>query len=405
MSDDFHNNPPNEPPPNDEQSASDIFAEIMRQAASRQTPDEPVDESIEESQESIPQEMPSFVDEADIAEEVETPVIPDMEFIPEAAEPLVPESLTSDTLQNAEKLEKAMEKQRIQRVTRRRERRRKNTVGTIGGFLRTVFVVIISAGLGATILTWFTDPQFLNPTVVRGLQNNNPALIAEFTSVPEIEPTLVVTPNWLQRIGIVSGHRGPENDPGAVCDDGLTEAEINFDVAQRVVSNLRARNYTVDLLDEFDPRLDNYQAAALVSIHANTCQDFGEVVSGYLVAKAAARPDSGIDTILAECIAQNYEQLVPLERRFTLTLDMTDYHTFREIHPLTPASIMELGFMLADRELLTQQPDLLAQAITNGVICFLEPSEDYPVITPVDNDLPDNFVPIETLTPDPTAQG
>ncbi len=406
MSDDFHNNPPNEPPPNDEQSASDIFAEIMRQAASRQAPDEPIDDLIDESQDSIPQEMPSFVDEGDdVSEDVETPTIPDMQFIPESTEPPVPQSLKSDTLQNTEKLAKAMEKQRIQRVKRRRERRRQNTVGTIGGFLRTVFVVMISAGLGATILTWFTDPQFLNPTVVRGLQNTNPALIAEFTSVPEVEPTLAVTPNWLQRIGIVAGHRGPENDPGAVCDDGLTEAEINFDVAQRIVSNLRARNYTVDLLDEFDPRLDNYQAAALISIHANTCQDFGEVVSGYLVAKAAARPDSGIDTILAECIAQNYEQLVPLERRFTLTLDMTDYHTFREIHPLTPASIMELGFMLADRELLTQQPDLLAQAITNGVICFLEPSEDYPVITPVDNDLPDNFVPIETLTPDPTAQG
>lgn len=287
------------------------------------------------------------------------------------------------------------------RVKRRQERRRRKTVGTIGGFLRTMFAVLISAALVATILTWFTDPQFLNPTVVRGLQGNRPALIADVTTAPTIQPTQVSTPNWLQRIGIVAGHRGPENDPGATCEDGLTETEITFDIAEQLVKNLRALNYTVDLLDEFDPRLNDYQAAALISIHANTCQDFGEeVVSGYLIAKAASRPDGGIDAILAECLAQKYEERVPLERRFSLTVDMTDYHTFREIHPLTPAAIIELGFMLADRELLTEQPELLSQALTNGVICFLQPSDDYPILTSIDT-IPDNFEPIATVTATP----
>lgn len=438
MPDDFFPNTPNDNDDDDTLSASDIFAEIMRQAAEKQSstqqetnpavePEQDGDETEEESAlPPVPTYDPYELVEPSAPVEPPTPakpIIPPKDWelkekpqpqdaLPdEPTLPLVPESLRSDTLRNEKKLAEAMEYQRIQRIKRRRERRRKNTVGAIGGFIRTMFVVFLSAGLVATILTWFTDPQFLNPTVVKGLQDNSPAaaLIAEFTSVPTIQPTLVVTPNWLQRIGVVSGHRGPENDPGAVCeDDGLTEAEINFDVAQRVVRNLRERNYSVDLLDEFDPRLDNYQAAALVSIHANTCQDFGEVVSGYLVAKAASRPDGGIDAILAECVAQEYAKLVPLERRFTLTLDMTDYHTFREIHPLTPAAIMELGFMLADRDLLTEQPDLLAQAITNGVICFLEPSEDYPVLTPIDegsNTLPDNFVPVETLTPQAETQG
>jgi len=425
MSDDFKQNPPDNNDDDKTLSASAIFAEIMRQAAAKQTPepepepDPPVEETPIET--VAPEFEPYELDEPDDdapEESSPSPITPPQGWESEQADeaevlpdeptlPLVPESLRSDTLRDKEKLAEAMEHQRIQRIKRRRERRRRNTVGAIGGFLRTTFVVLLSAGLVATILTWFTDPQFLNPTVVKGLQDNSPALIAEFTAVPTIEPTLAVTPNWLQRIGIVSGHRGPENDPGAVCDDGLTEAEINFDVAQRIVRNLREMNYTVDLLDEFDPRLDNYQAAALVSIHANTCQDFGEVVSGYLVAKAAARPDGGIDSILAECIAQNYERLVPLERRFTLTLDMTDYHTFREIHPLTPAAIMELGFMLADRELLTEQPDLLAKAITDGIVCFLQPTDDYPELTPVDADstLPDNFVPVESPTPEPDAQG
>jgi N-acetylmuramoyl-L-alanine amidase len=382
MSDDFLNNKPPEDNSQDESSASAIFAEMMRQAAARRTPDDSQQEStptveIEETE----SQLPPTQDESTLADDL--------------AE-LTSESLKSDTLQNEEKLAEAMERQKVMRVKRRRERRRRNTVGTIGGFLRTMFVVLLSAGLVATILTWFTDPQFLNPDVVKGLQGNRPALIADVTTAPTFQPTQISTPNWLQRVGVVAGHRGPENDPGAVCEDGLTEAEINFNVAQQIVSNLRALNYTVDLLDEFDPRLNDYQAAALISIHANTCQDFGEVVSGYLVAKAASRPDGGIDTILAECLAQKYENRVPLERRFSLTLDMTDYHTFREIHPLTPAAIVELGFMLADRELLTEQPELLAQALTEGVICFLQPSDDYPTLETPDA-IPEDFAPIETV--------
>jgi len=387
MPDDFLNKKPDDENAKDTSlSASAIFAEMMRQAAARQSPEEPPKEQSQ-------LEHPTVENEESATDDAESSLADDLLE-------LTSKNLKSDTLQDEEKLAEAMERQRVMRVKRRQERRRRNTVGTIGGFLRTVFVVLISAGLVATILTWFTDPQFLNPAVVKGLQGNRPALLADVTSVPTIQPTQVSTPNWLQRIGVVAGHRGPENDPGAVCDDGLTEAEITFDVAQQVVSNLRALNYTVDLLDEFDPRLNDYQAAALISIHANTCQDFGEVVSGYLVAKAASRPDGGIDAILAECLAQKYEERVPLERRFSLTLDMTDYHTFREIHPLTPAAIVELGFMLADREYLTDQSDLLAEGLTNGVICFLQPSDDYPtLITP--DAIPDNFEPIVTVTAAP----
>lgn len=272
----------------------------------------------------------------------------------------------------------ARARHRVRRIKRRQGHQRRATVAATSGFLRTLFVVLVSTGLVATVLTWFTDPQFLNPAVVRGLQANEAVLIASGTTMAKAAPTVVATPNWLHRIGIVSGHRGPNNDPGAVCEDGLKEADINFEVAQRVVTSLRARNYAVDLLDEFDSRLDNYRAAALLSIHANDCQDYGEHVSGYLVAKAAARPDGGIDAYFAECLAFHYERLIPLERRYTLTRDMTHYHTFREIYPLTPAAIIELGFMRADRRLLTEEPDLLAQALVNGILCLLGSSDGPP---------------------------
>lgn len=278
-----------------------------------------------------------------------------------------------------------MEAQRIRRVKRRQQRQQKRRVGIFGGFIRTTLITIVSAVLASTIFTWFTDPEFFTLNVVSGLQIVNSTSVV---AADPLTPTIIaVTPNWARRIGIVSGHRGPEDDPGAVCDDGLTEREINFAVAQLVVLGLREQGYSVDLLDEFDPRLNTYQAAALVSIHSNDCQDYGEYVSGYLVARAAARPAGGLDDTLAECIARDYGSAVGIERRFSLTVDMTDYHTFREIHPLTPAAILELGFMKDDRDLLENQQETIAQGITQGILCYLNGE------TPLES-------PTEDLTPE-----
>ena len=236
----------------------------------------------------------------------------------------------------------------------------------IGGLLRAFFIVIVAAGLMATIFTWWTPNEFISTSVRQGLS------IAIATDAVTQVPTALPTPNWARRIGIVSGHRG--NDSGAVCDDGLTEASINLSVAEMVVRNLRGIGYSVDLLDEFDPRLTDYEAAAMVSIHSNTCRNFGERVSGFIVAASSgritARSDDGR---LVDCIARHYATETQLERRLETTVDMTDYHTFREIGPLTPAAIIELGFMLGDHELLTEHPDVLARGIADGVRCFLEP--------------------------------
>jgi N-acetylmuramoyl-L-alanine amidase len=247
--------------------------------------------------------------------------------------------------------------------------------------VRSLIVVTIAAGLMATIFTWWTPSQFIADDVKTELS------IAQATgqATGSAPPTAQPTPNWLRKIGIVSGHRGPQipPDPGAVCPDGLKEGDINFAVAQKVVKNLRDHGYSVDLLDEFDPRLDNYQAAALVSIHANTCKNFGEVVSGFLVAAAAARRSArGNDEILVDCLAKYYGQATGLTRREGITIDMSDYHTFREIHALTPAAIIEQGFLLADRNILTNHQDAMAQGITNGIVCFLEPSTEPSVATP-----------------------
>jgi N-acetylmuramoyl-L-alanine amidase len=343
MSDDNRFLPPEEDDEELEAPASSTFLEMMRRVASESQPAE------EPPAEALPIESPAA----------------------RQPEPLLPEDPQERRRHHAA----ALETQRIKRVKRRRARRRRNTVSLMGGFLRSAIMVLVAGGLMATIFVWWTPNQLISSDVRDELSQSQVT-----NNTEPVIPTAQPTPNWLRKIGVVAGHRGPELDPGAVCPDGLTEVEITFDVAQRVVRQLRDQGFSVDLLDEFDPRLDNYQAAGLVSIHANTCQDFGEVVSGYIVAAAAARVTArGDDEILVSCIAQYYEQETGLERHAGLTEDMTNYHTFREIHPLTPAAIVELGFMLADRDLLTNQPDVVAQGIANGILCFLDPSRPPPV--------------------------
>jgi N-acetylmuramoyl-L-alanine amidase len=50
---------------------------------------------------------------------------------------------------------------------------------------------------------------------------------------------------------------------------------------------------------------------------------------------------------------------------------MTSYHAFDEIHHETPAVIIEVGFMNLDRQILTRYPDVVAQGIADGVLCYI----------------------------------
>lgn len=297
-------------------------------------------------------------------------------------------------------LEPPVEPHRIQRVRPRLRLRRPPPASFASGFLGTLFVSVVSTALVATLLMFFVNPEFLNPAVVAGLQLDQEQIIADI-SAPR--PTPVQTPQWLQRIGIISGHRG--RDSGAVCEDRygnpeLKEVDINFAVSQRVVAQLKAENYAVDLLDENDPRLENYRAAAIVSVHANTCFDFGEYVSGYIVHKSDARPDVGVDAFLRECVALNYGAIVPLPRSYVETDDLINYHAFNKIHPLTPAVILEMGYMLADRAVLTEDPELLAAAILAGLHCFIENASGSPIQPPGESQPAGYLVPVvATATP------
>lgn len=239
--------------------------------------------------------------------------------------------------------------------------------------VRSVIIVALAGGLAATIFSWWTPTNFLPESAREGLR------IAQATSQAAITPTALPVDKWERRVGVVSGHRG--NDSGAVCADGTTEADVNYSVAQRVTQALRARQYEVDLLDEFDDRLNDYRAAVLLSIHADSCEYINDIATGFKVASAASR-HAAEDQRLVQCLVDHYGRVTGMSLHPSITEDMTGYHTFGEISPLTPAAILEIGFLYLDYDLLTQQPDLVAQGIIDGLLCYLEPPPATPTPPP-----------------------
>jgi N-acetylmuramoyl-L-alanine amidase len=186
-------------------------------------------------------------------------------------------------------------------------------------------------------------------------------------STPAEVQTLALS---VPRIGIVAGHWG--HDEGASCPDGLTEVEVNLEVAQSVVRSLRALGYHVDLLEEYDSRLGGYLADALVSIHADSCQQFPDASpppTGFKVASVV--PDE--EQRLVACLTERYGERTGLDfHANSITGHMTQYHTFYEIDGRTPGAIIETGFLWLDRYLLTRQTDLVAQGVVDGIICFID---------------------------------
>lgn len=194
-------------------------------------------------------------------------------------------------------------------------------------------------------------------------------------SGPALAPTVSVTTNPLPTrdpfrplVGIVAGHRG--YDPGAVCPDGLTEAEVNYRAALEVIDLLERRGVQAVLLDEFDDRLTGLQADALVSLHADSCMVPG--ATGFKVARVTDSAIPEAEDKLVACLNQEYGTYTGLAQHpSSITDNMTNYHAFREIDRSTPGAIIELGFLLEDRYLLENKPKILARGVAAGILCFL----------------------------------
>jgi N-acetylmuramoyl-L-alanine amidase len=173
-----------------------------------------------------------------------------------------------------------------------------------------------------------------------------------------------------KRIGIVAGHYG--SDPGAVCSNGMTEAELNLEIATMVQKQLADLGYEVDLLEEFDARLTGYQGAVVVSIHLDSCEYVNDQATGFKVTSALSAQDVTGSQRLVACISDRYANITGLPYHAgSVTDDMTYYHAFYEIAPETSAAIIEAGFMNMDYRFLTEKTDVVAEGISAGILCYI----------------------------------
>ncbi len=244
---------------------------------------------------------------------------------------------------------------------------------------RTFQTVISVAILVATLFTLWTPANLFSGSLAQKMAIAlQPSPTAPASAVPGDTTT---TPTVNPQIGIVAGHWG--NDSGAVCQDGLTEASVNLEIATLVKNTLVGQGFDVDLLQEFDERLSQYRAGVLVSIHNDSCDYINDEATGFKVAAALNSTNPEESNRLVACMTDRYQKVTGLRFHYnSITADMTQYHAYNEIDTSTTAAVIETGFLNLDRQMLTEHTDLIAQGITEGILCFVRHETFEPTAAP-----------------------
>jgi N-acetylmuramoyl-L-alanine amidase len=239
----------------------------------------------------------------------------------------------------------------------------------------SIQTVVVYAFLLASLFTLFTPNNlFSGQTINRMFQawQANPTLVAQ--------PMLAPVQSTSSRIGIVAGHWN--NDSGSVCPNGLKEVDVNLTIASLVQQKLAEQGFQVDLMEEFDSRLTQYQAIALISIHNDTCEYLNDEATGFKIAAALETAYPEMTDRLTACMVDRYASTTGLKYRIGNTNDMTYYHAFNEVNTSTPAVIIEAGYLNLDQQILTTRPDLIADGIVNGLMCYIRNESVLPTVTP-----------------------
>ncbi|MDO9547184.1 MAG: N-acetylmuramoyl-L-alanine amidase [Pelolinea sp.] len=228
---------------------------------------------------------------------------------------------------------------------------------------RGVQTVVSTAVIVATLFTlWNPRKIFGTPNIYDLFQSE--AAIETAVSGLEVDDGAI-------QIGILAGHW--ENSTGEVCADGTIEADINFNIANRVKVDLEGRKFQVDLFPEFDLDLLNYDADALVAIYSGSCLQNPLPPSGFKIGTSLTAENPDMVNELAVCLAENYQESTRLLFTYeVINPDHPSYHIFRDIHPNTPAVLIEIGMLSTDRDLIENRPTSIVEGITAGIECFLE---------------------------------
>ncbi|MEO7912818.1 MAG: N-acetylmuramoyl-L-alanine amidase [Roseiflexaceae bacterium] len=200
-------------------------------------------------------------------------------------------------------------------------------------------------------------------------------------------PSAVSTPtarpaDTPKRVGIQVGHWQAKDLPDELARlrtssgafaAGHAEAQINLEIAKRVVELLQSYGMAADLLPATIP--PGYDADAFVSIHADGAS------SGSSRGFKLATPwrTSRASQHLADTLTDEYAKMTKLPQDGAITVNMRGYYAFnyrRHTHAIaktTPAVIIETGFLTsaADRTMIVGHPDTVANGIANGIIRYL----------------------------------
>lgn len=193
-----------------------------------------------------------------------------------------------------------------------------------------------------------------------------------------------VVPAGPRRVGIQAGHWQTEKAPpelGRILTqtgtswNGITEVEINLDIAERVKRIIEPHGIAVDILPTTVP--PGYIADAFVALHGDG--DGTGVNSGFKMAFGARR--TPYEAALMESIKAHYGAATGLRYdQFRISRNMTGYFAFSwqriryATAPHTPSVILEMGYVSNDddRALMVERADVVASGIAEGILRFLE---------------------------------
>lgn len=196
--------------------------------------------------------------------------------------------------------------------------------------------------------------------------------------------------NWQRpvgplRVGLQAGHWQNEELPeelarlktsGGTSSGEIAEWEVNLNIAEETKKLLEKEGIVVDILPATIPPA--YLADAFVAIHADGSTDRNQ--NGFKVA-APRRDLTGKAKTLVKIMEEEYAKTTGFSQDPNITRGMTGYYAFswrrftHAIHPMTPAVILETGFLTNPSEArsLINHPEIPAQAIAKAVLAFLTP--------------------------------
>lgn len=156
---------------------------------------------------------------------------------------------------------------------------------------------------------------------------------------------------------------------------GYTEVDLNMDIANLMKKLLTAQGIAVDILPTTVPV--GYLADVFIALHCDS-DGVGEL-SGFKMARSQRR--GPYEDALLNTIKDVYGKATGLDYDSQhISRNMSGYYAHnwsRYQHatsPFTPSVILEMGFISNDddRDLLVERQEIVARAITDGVLRFLD---------------------------------